>query len=81
MVGGFWVMALAALGLHAPAAAALSRLAESMREGSWRFHEWFHGQNLSPHGMGGQSWNAAAFLLAQEALEGPVFPFVPFSAV
>jgi hypothetical protein len=31
--------------------------------------------------MGGQSWNAAAFLLAQEALEGPVFPFVPFSAV
>ena len=69
-VGGFWVMALARLGLHDEAQAALLRLAQANAHGDWRFTEWFHGRTLAPMGMAGQSWNAATFLLAQRALEG-----------
>ncbi|MBS0451379.1 MAG: glycoside hydrolase [Proteobacteria bacterium] len=69
-VGGFWVMALAQLGLNEQAAAALAQLAEANAHGNWRFTEWFHGRTLAPMGMAGQSWNAATFLLAQRALEG-----------
>lgn len=69
-VGGFWVMALAQLGLHEQAHAALHCLAQANAHGDWRFTEWFHGKTLAPHGMAGQSWNAATFLLAQRALEG-----------
>jgi len=69
-VGGFWVMALAQLGLRTQAQAALERLAQANAHGDWRFTEWFHGKTLAPMGMAGQSWNAATFLLAQRALEG-----------
>ena len=69
-VGGFWVMALARLGLDQQAHAALESLAEANAHGDWRFTEWFHGKTLAPMGMAGQSWNAATFLLAQRALEG-----------
>lgn len=69
-VGGFWVMALAQLGLQDQAWAALHSLAEANAHGDWRFTEWFHGKTLAPMGMAGQSWNAATFLLAQRALEG-----------
>ncbi|KTT15799.1 amylo-alpha-1,6-glucosidase [Pseudacidovorax intermedius] len=67
-VGGFWVMALAQLGLHAQARAELVKLARANAHGGWRFTEWFHGKTLAPMGMAGQSWNAAAFLLASKAL-------------
>jgi hypothetical protein len=69
-VGGFWVMALARLGLHERAWPELVRLAEANQAHGWRFTEWFHGRTLAPRGMAGQSWNAAAFLLARRALEG-----------
>ena len=69
-VGGFWVMALAQLGLQDQAWAALHSLAEANAHGDWRFTEWFHGKTLAPMGMAGQSWNAATFLLAQRALAG-----------
>ncbi|SFM58002.1 amylo-alpha-1,6-glucosidase [Variovorax sp. OV329] len=69
-VGGFWVMALAQLGLREQAEAALERLAQANAQGDWRFTEWFHGKTLAPMGMAGQSWNAATFLLAQRALQG-----------
>lgn len=67
-VGGYWVMALAYLGQHAQAQAALAQLAAANAEDDWRFTEWFHGRTLAPMGMAGQSWNAATFLLAQRAL-------------
>jgi hypothetical protein len=35
----------------------------------WRFTEWFHGRTLEAMGMAGQSWNAAAYLLARQAVE------------
>ncbi|AGU51089.1 glycoside hydrolase-like protein [Variovorax paradoxus B4] len=69
-VGGFWVMALARLGLHDMAWPELARLAHVNQLGGWRFTEWFHGRTLAPMGMAGQSWNAATFVLARRALQG-----------
>lgn len=69
-VGGFWVMALARLGLQDQAWTELGRLAQVNALDDWRFTEWFHGRTLAPMGMAGQSWNAATFLLAQRALAG-----------
>ncbi len=69
-VGGFWVMALARLGLKDAAHDALMRLATVNALDGWRFTEWLHGRTLAPMGMAGQSWNAATFLLALRSLEG-----------
>ncbi|WP_369655117.1 glycoside hydrolase 100 family protein [Variovorax sp. V213] len=69
-VGGFWVMALARMGLQEMAWPELARLARVNELGGWRFTEWFHGRTLAPMGMAGQSWNAATFLLARRALLG-----------
>lgn len=68
LLGGFWVLLLARLGWAEEARGALARLAEANRVGQWGFYEWFHGQNGKPLGMTGQSWNAAAFLLAEKAV-------------
>jgi hypothetical protein len=68
-VGGYWVMALARLGMREQAWSALARLAQANQLDDWRFTEWFHGRTLKPMGMAGQSWNAATFLLALRALE------------
>lgn len=69
-VGGFWVIALARLGLREAAAEALAALARANAQDGWRFTEWFHGRSLAPMGMDGQSWNAATFLLARRELLG-----------
>jgi hypothetical protein len=73
MVGGFWVMALAALGDARRARRALLALAEANALHGMQFNEWFHGLTGEPMGMAGQSWNAAAFLLAAQALEQRIF--------
>jgi glycogen debranching enzyme len=73
LVGGFWVMLLAALGDGARARAALAALARANAINRWQFNEWFHGLTGRPMGMPGQSWNAAAFLLAADALEHKIF--------
>jgi glycogen debranching enzyme len=67
-VGGFWVVALAACGMHAAAAEALARLAAANRLRNWAFSEWLHGRTAAPRGMMGQSWNAAAYLMAWRAV-------------
>jgi glycogen debranching enzyme len=69
-VGGYWVMALARVGLPSLAWSELARLARVNELDGWRFTEWFHGRTLAPMGMAGQSWNAATFLLARRALLG-----------
>ena len=74
-VGGFWVLALARLGMHEQARAGLAALAQANAQHDWRFTEWFHGRTLEPMGMAGQSWNAATFLLAQRALQGQGDPW------
>jgi glycogen debranching enzyme len=68
-VGAYWVMALARLGRRETAWAELTRLARVNALDDWRFTEWFHGRTLAPMGMAGQSWNAAAWLLALRLLE------------
>lgn len=73
-VGGFWTMALVRLGLTDLARSELAKLAQVNALDDWRFTEWFHGRTLKPMGMAGQSWNAAAFLLARRAVERGRFP-------
>jgi hypothetical protein len=70
-VGGFWVTALAERGERARAERALVNLAGANAVGDWAFTEWLHGETGAPAGMRGQSWNAAAFLMAHHALYGP----------
>lgn len=72
-VGGFWVMALAAQGRQEQARQALQQLAAANRRNRWQFNEWFHGKSGAPRGMPGQSWNAAMFLLAHNALSERIF--------
>jgi len=73
-VGGFWVLALAKLGQRELARAELLKLARANADGDWRFTEWFQGETRAAMGMAGQSWNAATFLLAKQAVEVGRFP-------
>jgi hypothetical protein len=68
MVGGFWVAALAACGRKQQASVELVKLARACALKDWAFTEWLHGKTYAPRGMPGQSWNAAAFLLAEHAV-------------
>jgi glycogen debranching enzyme len=68
MVGGFWIAALAATGRVAQAKVELVKLARVCALRNWAFTEWLHGKTLAPKGMAGQSWNAAAFLMAEHAI-------------
>jgi glycogen debranching enzyme len=75
MVGGFWVAALVSAGRVEQAKADLVKLARVCALRNWAFTEWLHGKTLAPRGMPGQSWNAAAFLMAEHAVstEGTVW--------
>ncbi|TSA17111.1 MAG: glycoside hydrolase [Betaproteobacteria bacterium] len=68
MVGGFWVTTLALAGERERAGAELLKLARVNALGGWAFNEWLHGRTLALGGMRGQSWNAAAFLMALAAV-------------
>ena len=70
MVGGFWVAALAAAGRPQQAHQQLVGMARACEVGDWAFTEWLHGRTLAPRGMPGQSWNAAAYLMAQSIVTG-----------
>jgi glycogen debranching enzyme len=67
-VGGFWVAALARAGMKQRARAGLAALARANELRGWEFNEWLDGRTLAPRGMPGQSWNAAAFLIACDAV-------------
>ncbi len=69
--GALWVAALAEAGQHVAAGARLADVARANAVGGWAFNEWLHGRNFKPGGMRGQSWNAAAFLIAHCAVENP----------
>jgi glycogen debranching enzyme len=75
MVGGFWVTALVACGRRQQAAAELVKLARACAVKNWAFTEWLHGKTRAPRGMPGQSWNAAAYLMAERAVTDGVEPF------
>ncbi len=65
MVGGFWIAALVENGRLESAREELVKLANACALKGWSFSEWLHGKTLAPRGMPGQSWNAAAFLMAE----------------
>ena len=67
-VGGFWVAALVRAGARDRAKSELAKLAGANALDGWAFNEWLHGRTLAPGGMRGQSWNAAAFLIALDAV-------------
>jgi hypothetical protein len=75
MVGGFWVTALVTSGRKQQAAEELVKLARACAVKNWAFTEWLHGKTLTPRGMPGQSWNAAAYLMAERAVVEGVDPF------
>jgi len=75
LLGGFWVLALSAGGHTAQARRDLVQLAQACALGNWRFSEWLHGRTLALQGMPGQSWSAAAFLLAAHAVATGTNPF------
>jgi glycogen debranching enzyme len=68
MVGGFWILALVAAGHLPQARRELESLARACALKNWSFNEWLHGTQATPRGMPGQSWNAAAFLMAERAI-------------
>ena len=68
MLGGFWVTALAASGRLPQARLELEKLARACSLRNWAFTEWLHGTKATPRGMPRQSWNAAAFLIAERAI-------------
>ena len=70
MVGGFWVAALAAAGRPRQAHQQLVGMPRACEVGGWAFTEWLHGRTLAPRGMPGQSWNAAAYLMAESVVSG-----------
>jgi glycogen debranching enzyme len=78
MVGGFWITALAACGRRQQAATELVKLARACAVKNWAFTEWLHGKTRAPRGMPGQSWNAAAYLLAERAVTDGIDPFFAF---
>jgi glycogen debranching enzyme len=75
MVGGFWVAALVASGRKQQAREELMKLARACAVQNWAFTEWLHGKTLAPRGMPGQSWNAAAYLMAEHAVLHGLDPF------
>lgn len=76
MVGGFWIAALVATGRLVEAKRELVKLARVCSLGDWSFTEWLHGKTLAPRGMAGQSWNAAAFLMAEHAVSARTSVFI-----
>lgn len=75
--GALWATALAEAGQHEAAAARLGGVARANAVGGWAFNEWLHGRSLAPGGMRGQSWNAAAFLVAHRAAQRAPALFLP----
>jgi hypothetical protein len=80
-IGGLYVAALVQAGRQAEAERQLARLTDMVRAGrtrEWEFNEWFHGQAGRPMGFAGQSWTAAMYLFAHDAVtKGRVSVFNP----
>ncbi|MBN1964811.1 MAG: glycogen debranching protein [Anaerolineae bacterium] len=70
-IGGLYVAALVRMGRMDEAARQFEKLTAMNRAGKqaeWGFNEWFHGLSGRPMGYDGQSWSAALYVYAQDAL-------------
>jgi glycogen debranching enzyme len=77
-IGGFYVAALVAAGRGDRAAEQLAALAALNRQGArdaWEFNEWAHGRSGRPMGFARQSWSAAMYIYAYEAVARGAAPF------
>jgi glycogen debranching enzyme len=71
-IGGVYVAALVQAGRLEEARCQLEKLTVIVRLGKqkeWEFNEWFHGLSGRPMGYAGQSWSAAMYLYAADAVE------------
>ncbi len=71
-IGGVYVTALVQAGRLEEARCQLEKLTAMVRLGKqkvWEFNEWFHGLSGRPMGYAGQSWSAAMYLFAADAVE------------
>ena len=71
-LGGVYVAALVQAGRLEQARCQLDKLTAMVRLGKskeWEFNEWFHGLSGRPMGYAGQSWSAAMYLFAADAVE------------
>jgi glycogen debranching enzyme len=71
-IGGFYVTALIQAKRFDEANYQLEKLANMNKAGKkneWEFNEWFHGQSGRPMGYAGQSWSAAMYLFAENAVK------------
>jgi len=77
---GFYVAALVAAGQHRLARRKLAALTELVRPAretkvEFGFNEWFGAQDGAPQGQDWQTWSAAMYLYAAEAVETKRTPF------
>lgn len=78
-IGGFYVAALVRAGRLNEARRQLGALTDMVRAGrtrEWGFNEWFHGLSGEPMGYDAQSWSAAMYLFAREAVERGRLPLL-----
>ena len=71
-IGGMYVCALVQAERYDEARCQLDKLTAMVRLGKgreWEFNEWFHGLSGRPMGYAGQSWSAALYLFAADAVE------------
>ena len=71
-IGGLYVAALVQAGQFDAAAKQFEKLIAMTHTGKgtvWGFNEWFHGQSGRPMGYDGQSWSAALYLYARDAVQ------------
>ncbi len=71
-IGGFYVLALVQAGRMEEAQYQLGKLAQMNHMGvkdEWEFNEWFHGLSGRPMGFAGQSWSAAMYVAAHDAVK------------
>jgi glycogen debranching enzyme len=70
-IGGFYVAALVQAGRMEEAKTQLDKLAQMNKLGvrnEWEFNEWVHGTSGRPMGYAEQSWSAAMYIFAHDAV-------------
>lgn len=71
-VGGFYILMLIKIGRREKAKKELEKLALANKLGkksAWEFNEWLHGKTGKPMGACFQSWSAACYILAYQAVK------------
>jgi len=71
-IGGFYILMLVKIGQKEKAKKELEKLALANKVGKkseWEFNEWLHGKSGKPMGACLQSWSAAGYIIAYQAVK------------